>query len=438
MARSTAQSRRAGDAAAIAPPAPNSLPETGLALHFVLSLMCKAMYLSNLETPTQLRDNLKLSGGVIRFIIQDASEKGLIEVRGRAGETAAAELRYALTAKGREWATEALELSQYVGPAPITLPDYYAQVDKQRLSNEHISRERLKLCLDHLVLADDFISRVGPAINSARSLLLYGPPGNGKTSVAEAVGDAFDDYIYIPYCIEVDGQIIKLFDETVHVPVEDPNDREAQLATRGAVDRRWVLCRRPVVLTGGELSLEMLDLNFNPYSRFYEAPMQLKATGGVFIIDDFGRQMVSPIAVLNRWIIPLERHMDYLSLHTGKKFPVPFDELVIFSTNIQPKDLMDAATMRRIQYKLEVAGPTFEEYESILIEVCNEFEIALPADLAPYLKKEFYEKGVLPIARYHPRWIVEHVISRCDYEGIESRLERRLVVDALRNLYTAY
>ena len=219
----------------------------------------------------------------------------------------------------------------------------------------------------NLIVSEEFIHRVGPAINSGRSILLYGPPGNGKTSVAEQIGAIFKDTIYIPYCFEVEGQIIKVFDPGIHKRIE----RNTEGATRGTLrredfDQRWVPCRRPFIVTGGELTLEMLDLSFNALAKFYEAPLHIKALGGIFAIDDFGRQLVSPEALLNRWIVPLESRVEYLKLHTGKSFSVPFDELVVFSTNLAPRDLMDPAFLRRIPYKMEIAGPTPEEYPANL------------------------------------------------------------------------
>jgi hypothetical protein len=425
------------------PPAPTSMAQTGLTLNFLLGLLLKTIYVTGHETGSQLREDLKLPGAIVGELLGSAADKNLLEILGRAGEGALAELRYSLTSAGRDWATEALSQSQYVGPAPVTLDSFHDQVERQLLEEERVTFKKLTACLSDLVLPEGFVSLIGPAVNSGRAILFYGPPGNGKTCVAVGIGNAFEQAIYVPYCIEVDNQVIQVYDTTVHTEFEAGEaeaspEREGHMASKGLIDRRWILCHRPAIITGGELTLEMLDLNFNPYSRFYEAPMQMKATGGIFIIDDFGRQMVSPIEVLNRWIIPLERRIDYLTLHTGKKFPVPFDELVIFSTNIYPKELMDAATMRRVQYKVEIGGPDREDYEEIFRTECESHGIAMPADLISFLMEQFYKKEDVPLARYHPRWIVEQVIARCEYEGVQPRLDKRLVADSLRNLYTAY
>jgi len=301
-----------------------------------------------------------------------------------------------------------------------------------------VGRERLAQVLSHLVLPPDIAGQLGPAVNSARSILLYGDPGNGKTSIAEAIGKAFSDVIYLPYCIEVGGQIINFFDETVHIRA--PKDEEAfqGLGEKTApVDERWVACRRPVVLTGGELTLEMLDLVFNPLSRFYEAPLHLKAVGGVFIIDDFGRQRADPQTVLNRWIVPLERGYDYLTLHTGKKFAIPFDELVIFSTNIPPASLSDAGTLRRLYFKIKVPSPRFGEYFTIFQRVCADRGI----DCQPELIERFFERyyrsqGQVP-AGHHPKYLVDYAIAICDYRGAERRLDDELLDQGWHNIHVS-
>jgi predicted ATPase with chaperone activity len=286
------------------------------------------------------------------------------------------------------------------------------------------------------VLPDDFGHCLGPAINSAKSILLYGASGNGKTSVAEVIGDAYQSTIFIPYCIEVDGQIITIFDPSVHRKVRNGangNGAEPE-AGGGKADPRWACCSRPVVLTGGELTMEMFDLSYDPVSKYYEAPASSKATGGVFIIDDFGRQRVPARDILNRWILPLERGIDYLTLRNGKKLRMPFDELVIFSTNFRPEDLIDEALLRRIQYKFHLPPPTREAYEEIFRRVCDAHGLELPEQLVPYLMEVFYpETGTTPSA-YHPRFIVEHVIASCDFEKTPAQLTKELTRDALRNV----
>src|SRR6185312_15398456 len=280
---------------------------------------------------------------------------------------AVSELRYALNEKGKTWALDALAQNQYVGPAPVSLAAYTERIQRQRITNERVDRAALDRAFAGMVVPEQFVHQFGPAVNSGRSILLYGPPGNGKTSVAEKLGNIFSDVIYIPYCFEVEGQIIKVFDPSIHKPATGKHERavKGNALRREDLDRRWVACRRPFIVTGGELNLEMLDLRFNELAKFYEAPLHVKALGGTFVIDDFGRQIITPEALLNRWIVPLESRVEYLKLHTGKSFSIPFDELVVFSTNLSPKDLMDPAFLRRIPYKLEVAGPTRDEFKQI-------------------------------------------------------------------------
>lgn len=422
------------------PSAPKTIADTGIGFNLLLTLMLKSMYVSGLATPSEISQELRLPRAIIDSLLEEAREMALVEVLGARGDSPLSELRYALTGKGRDWAINGLEQSQYVGPAPVTLTDFRTKVEQQRIANEHVDREALLRSLSELVLPAKLVARLGPAVNSGRSILLYGPPGNGKTCIAEAIGGVFEQTIHVPHCIEIDGQIIKIFDSTVHREVAPPSESQAsegntQPHQKRENDQRWIRCRRPVVSTGGELTLEMLDLNFNPYSKFYEAPMQLKATGGVFIIDDFGRQLVSPQDVLNRWIIPMERGVDYLTLHTGKKFPVPFDELVLFSTNIPPQELTDTGSLRRIYYKMEVGPPTRDDYKAIFENECESHGIDPPDDILAFLFEEFYVDGKNPLARYHPRFIVEQVVAICEYESRPRRLERALVADVLQHLY---
>ena len=420
------------------PAAPNSIRKTGLDTQFLVNLVLKSAYVSGFQTVPEISNQIKLSRGIVEALLQLLKKEGFIEVRG-ATDANFAILRHTLTSMGRERAIEALKQSNYIGPAPIPLEDYQVQVQKQTVTNERIGADLLSQTLSHLILSPEVLQRLGPAINSGKAILLYGASGNGKTSVAEAIGHAFQQTIYIPYCIEVDGQIIKIFDTALHKEIPSQPDSENPHASPiylrpAEFDPRWVRCRRPVVISGGELTLEMLDLDFDPLSKYYEAPLQVKATGGVFVIDDFGRQLARPRDLLNRWIVPLERRVDYLTLHTGKKFDLPFDELVIFSTNIPPEELMDAALLRRVHYKLRVDPPTVEEYKAVFRRICNLHKLELPEDVLSYILNFFYPKNRTSLAAFHPKFIVEHAIAACNYEGIPPRLTHNLVKDALENL----
>ncbi|NWG14539.1 MAG: hypothetical protein HXY20_13515 [Acidobacteria bacterium] len=425
--------------AAEAPVMPTTIESTGLSSKFLGSLVLKSLHVIGFETGPEVAGFLKLSQPVVEKLLTGLKQQGLVEVLGSVSATVPL-LRYGLTSCGRDLAADAVKQCEYVGPAPVNLNDYKAQVARQSITMERVTAQSLAKVFSHLVLQSRLIRRLGPAVNSGRSLLLYGPPGNGKTSISEAIGRVFRQAIYIPYCMEVDGQIIKIFDPTVHVALVDDAaptraDREIINLLKRRDDPRWVKCRRPVVIVGGELTLDMLDLDFDPISKFYEAPVQVKAAGGVFIIDDFGRQLVRPKDLLNRWIVPLEKRIDYLTVHTGKKFDLPFDELIIFSTNIPPNELMDAALLRRVKYKLRIDPPQFSDYVKIFHRVCEENGLELPDVVLNYLVNDFYPKTGSGCAAFHPLFIVEHAIATCRFEGIQPRLTLDLVKDALSNLY---
>jgi predicted ATPase with chaperone activity len=317
-----------------------------------------------------------------------------------------------------------------VGPAPVPIDAYRTQVAAQSITQDQITPAAMTAALGHLVLPPGTIERLGPAANSAKAMLLYGAPGNGKTSVAVAVGTAFHQSIYLPWCIESDGQIIRFYDPSVH----RIDDRESAPSHHRERDPRWLRCRRPVIMTGGELTIEMLDLSFDPISKFYEAPAHVKATGGVFIADDLGRQRVEARDLINRWILPLERRIDFLTLHTGKKIEMPFDQLVVFSTNTAPQTMIDSAGLRRIPYTFHVPVPTREEYAEILRRCCSEEGLALPEEVAAYLLDDFYPKTGIPISGAHPRFVIDHVIERCRFSGIAPQMTLELVHDAVENL----
>ena len=275
---------------------------------------------------------------------------------------------------------------------------------------------------------------------SGRAMLLYGPPGNGKTSVAFALAHVFRQCLYVPYCLEVDNQIIKVFDPMIHSEsaglMGDDGDQRRSKLLRDNTDRRWLRCRRPVAITGGELTLDMLDLAYNEAAKIYEAPLQMKASGGLVVIDDFGRQRVAPEQVLNRWIVPLEKNFDFLILRSGRKFKVPFDGLVIFSTNKSPGELMDPAMLRRIPYNYLLDQPSHEEYDRIFESACQRFGLTYNPEIVVALMNQFYGVNGLPLARYHPGFILEHVIAHCRYTGEPPKLARDIVLAAADHLYT--
>jgi hypothetical protein len=421
------------------PPAvAKTIAETGLDGNFLLNCLLRTMYISALQTVPELSEQIKLTRGVIEQLLTFAKKEALAEIRGPSEQNVNV-LRYALTNAGKERASEALRLCEYIGPVPIPLEGYQIQVQKQTITNEVIGIEKLRNALSHLVLSDDITRRLGPASNSGRAILIYGAAGNGKTSIAEALAGAFEQPVYVPYCIEADGQIIKIFDPSVHTPFPVSADGSngnghPMFLPQMEHDPRWVRCRRPFLLTGGELTLEMLDLQFDPHSKYYEAPLQVKAIGGIFVIDDFGRQRVRPHELLNRWIYPLERKLDYLTLHTGKKFAVLFDQLVIFATNFPPEELMDPAQLRRVHYKLKINPPSAEEYREIFQRICASYGLEFSEDIIAHLLNTFYIKHKVPFAGFHPKFIAEHVIAACNYLGRPPQITRQLLADSLENM----
>jgi predicted ATPase with chaperone activity len=420
---------RPGDYDLAEPAIPESVQETGLGAQFLLNFLLKAIYLFGVETIGEAEEELKLTRGVLSELLVRAREKRLVEVLGLI-DSRSSDYRYALTPEGRKWALEALEQSQYVGPAPVALDEYQAQVVRQSVSNERVDPAMLSDAVSHLVLPDETVARLGPALNSGKAILLYGEPGNGKTATAVALSRCFHQTILVPYCIVSDGQIVKMFDPAVHEPCEEPSGESA------SHDRRWVRCRRPSVLTGGELTLEMLDLSVDPVTRICEAPAHIKATGGIFIIDDFGRQRVAPRDLMNRWLLPLERGIDYLTMPTGKKLKMPFDQVVVLSTNTPPLELMDRAALRRIDYKVHISVPSPVDYLNILERVCRDNDLDLPGPVAEHILARYQQAGV-PHSGSDPRFLVEHVIARSNFEHVPTQLTKEFVDDAFQNLLIA-
>jgi hypothetical protein len=371
----------------------------------------------------------------VQLLIEQAQQRKLLDVLG--ASDGHSEVRYILGEKGKRWAIDALEQNQYVGPVPVSLASYIDRIQRQRITNERIDRETIEHAFANLVISETFVHQVGPGINSGRSILLYGPPGNGKSTIAEKIGAIFGDVIYIPHCFEVESQIIKVFDPGIHQKVERSTAKGHSRALglrREDLDQRWVPCRRPFIVTGGELTLEMLDLSFNAIAKFYEAPLHVKALGGTFVIDDFGRQIVKPEALLNRWIVPLESRVEYLKLHTGKSFSLPFDELVIFSTNLAPRDLMDPAFLRRIPYKLEITAPNADEYRLIFRAASRTLGLEAADEVIDYVMNNMRNFGEVVLAAYQPRFIVDQVIAACKFEGIPAQYRPEFVDMALANL----
>ncbi len=421
------------------PEAPITIEDIDVNPMLLLQLMIKGIHTENLETPSQISEAMKLPNSVINELLEDAVARKFVEVVGQEKNSAGgayAGMRYQLSQAGRDWAIESLEQSQYFGPAPVTLEAYQDRVLRQRITSERVTRDDIQEAFKELVIPDCFIDDLGPAINSGTALLIYGPAGNGKTAIAEAIGTVFSDVIFIPHCFEVDGQIVKVFDPSVHKPInkEVLDGKAPPSIHREHLDKRWVPCHRPMIITGGELTLEMLDLKFSEVSKFYEAPLHIKAINGIFVVDDFGRQQAAPGDILNRWIMPLSNRVDYLSLHTGKSFQVPFDELVIFSTNMHPDDLMDPAYLRRITYKIETVAPPEELFHQVFVDVAQKERIEFCEETYQQVLKEIRDKDA-PLAYFHPSFIVNQVIASCKFAGTDAQFTTENVQRAMRNLF---
>jgi predicted ATPase with chaperone activity len=430
-----------------APSSPENMQQTGLSLGFLSDMILRTLYVRGGMLGLDLAKLLRLPFKVVEEALNFLKQEKCLEVMG--GDLIGrVSYRFNLTDTGRRRAQEALEQCAYVGPAPVPLEDYIEQVYRQAVTAIEISPEALRAAFSHLVISDEFFNAVGPAIVSGKSVFIYGPPGNGKTATAQSVGNFMNTSggeIYVPYAFAAEQNIITVFDKAVHEPTEEGDnnsleDNEAtirRLLNTGTVDARWVKIKRPVIITGGELNLTMLDLKYNPDSNYYQAPLHVKANGGIFLIDDFGRQLCSPKELLNRWIVPLENRVDYLTLASGQKFQVPFEQLTIFSTNLDPKDLVDDAFLRRMRHKVEINAPPREIYERIFAAVCKRLGMNSCPEAIDYLYERYYTRTRCPRAS-DCRDLLETVQSICRFRRIPTQLTRELMVDASASFITEF
>jgi len=419
------------------PELPKSVEETGLPLGFLVELACKILYFKGVMSLASISESLALSVGVSGDVMEFLKKERLAEIK--KGADIKASYIYTLTDHGRERSREYLTLSGYVGPAPVTLEQYSEIARKQTVRRMAVGRATMQKAFEGVVLNPGLLDRLGPAVNSGRSIFLYGPSGNGKTFIAERLGQVLQGKIFIPHAIYVDGQVIRVFDPVSHRRFDlgswsDP--ARALLEDRVRHDSRWVLCDRPFVVAGGELTLAMLDLSFDPVSKFYEAPLQVKANGGIFLIDDLGRQLVRPFDLLNRWIVPLERARDYLSLQSGKKFEIPFDQIILFSTNIDPRELADEAFLRRIGYKIRIDYLGEAEYAEICRQTCERLGLELRPEILRYMIDEEHGGRGIRLSACHPNDILSRVVEICQYEETPLALNNDLVRRACRDYFT--
>ncbi len=418
------------------PPMPKSLGETGISLVMLRDLLLKTMFRTNLDLVSELSRALCLSVPLTQELVDLARTQRLLEATGTLHATSGNEMGYQLTDGGKARALDALTQSEYYGAVPVPLDVYAQQMKRQSVRNLKMTREQLMRGMGHLILPPDLIGNLGPAVTSGRSILMYGPPGNGKSSISNGIRAALGDKIYIPRAIEYSGQVITVFDPIIHTSaeeqVEDPN---ALRRSGNRYDNRYIFCERPTVVTGGELTLDMLDLKYNPVARTYQAPLQLKSSGGIFIVDDLGRQSEPPQKLVNRWIVPLEESRDILSLQSGEKFTVPFDTLVIFSTNFHPNEIFDGAALRRIFFKIKVDGPNQENFLKIFAMVARKKQMPLNEEALLYMLKVKYPTIDNNFANYQPVFLIDQMISICEFEGLPYQMTPDLIERAWSNMF---
>ncbi len=427
------------------PPAITRIEDTGLSALWLQDLALKVLYFQGYMSGFKVADELALPfTGVVDQLLEILKREKLVEIKSAQqiglGEGSYV---YGITGLGLQRAREALERSQYAGPAPVPLDVYNKSIITQSRHRSAIQDHEMRRSLAHLVIAESTLQRIGPAVNSGTSIFLYGPPGNGKTSIARAIGNLMlRENIYIPYALYIDGQIVKLYDEVNHRTVPDDTAPPApggtgslqvgaggtgQLRAAPRRDLRWVRINRPFIVVGGELTLAGLDLVFDDVHKFYEAPFQVKANGGIMLIDDFGRQQVRPRDLLNRWIVPLENRIDYLTLHTGRKVEVPFDVLAVFSTNLPPRDLVDEAFLRRLRHKIEIGDPTYEEYRLIFKDVAESKGVIYTNSGLAYLLQEWYIRRGRKLRASHPRDLCDQILDIARYLNVSPEMTTQMI-----------
>lgn len=420
------------------PLAPSTIGDTGIAESTIEQLLIKQLYYKGEAMGRELANALGLRFSVIEQLVDVMKRNHLIAAKRSMGMGNISTV-FMLSEAGRKLAQQYLEINTYAGIAPVSLDDYAELVKLQRLEAGWLTKESLTAAYRHMVVSEDILSQIGPAVNSGKSFLIYGQPGNGKTFLAEALFNIQTTPIYIPYAIECQGQIIQVYDPIYHQPLDNPVENLSILATAVSddytYDRRYFRSKRPFIMTGGELTLEHLDLSFNKASKIYDAPFQLKANNGIYLIDDFGRQKVTPAEVLNRWIVPMERRIDYLNFQQGGKITVPFECFLVFSTNLNPDQLGDEAFLRRIQYKMFLQSPTEPEFAEIFEAYCKKNDLPFGPNLIGRCLTKYYRNGKKKLRRCHPRDVISHAMDHIKFERLPWVLTEEVLDHAFHSCF---
>ena len=414
------------------PAAPVTVEDTGLSFDLLEQLVLKTLHFAGELSAAALGTRLGLLHSVLEPVLQHLKREYLCDVWG--GGLGGPSFIYRLTDAGRVRAMLALEQSRYVGAAPVPFPQYEAYMRAFDAGTvKAVTRATVRRAFGHLVLSERVLDQLGPAINGGHSLFVYGPPGNGKTVISQAISGLLSGEVCIPQAVDFDGHLVQVFDPAVHRPVPAAIDTGLDRGTGG--DRRWLRCTRPLVTVGGELTLEALELSYHAGSRLYQAPIQLLANGGVLVIDDFGRQRCSVADLLNRWINPLESRTDYLTLQSGQKIPVPFVVLVVFATNIKPSELVDEAFLRRIHYKVFAENPSTTDFKRIFDRCCRERRLAYDEMVVDRLIADFFGQREIALRGCHPRDLIEHALALTDYTGAPRQLTFELLLEACASYF---
>jgi hypothetical protein len=419
----------------MAPPPPKRLEDMKLPIVMMRDIILKTIFRKNIEMVTDLARAVCLPIPVTQELVDMARTQRLVEATGTLNANNGNEMGYQLTDVGKARALDALSQSEYFGAMPVPLEVYREQIKRQSVRNLQITRSQLTGAMGHLVLPDSLLDHLGPAVSAGRSILMYGPPGNGKSSISNGIRDALGDRVYVPRAIEYASQVITVYDPIVHSAAEDESQDPTSLRRVTRYDARYVCCERPTVITGGELTLDMLDLVYNPTARTYQAPLQLKSTGGIFIVDDLGRQKEPPQSIVNRWIVPLEESKDILALQSGEKFEVPFDTLVIFSTNFHPNKIFDQAALRRIFFKIKIDGPDQKNFLKIFAMVAKKRKMPLDEATLIHLLSVKYPSIDNVYANYQPTFLIDQIIAICEFEGIPNQMNPELMDRAWANMF---